>query len=359
MRQFGKLEPTFWTRGSGRRLRGHVEAQLVACYLFSAPGSNMIGIFHLPIYQLIGETGLPEEGARKGLRRVCDESIAIYDERSELVFVLGLVTRGVGETLKAKDKRVKALEKELDQVGKHWFAKRFLELYRASLHLRPRPELEGLESPCEDPSEGPPQPPSKPEKEKETKKEIEKQARAGAPENSAAAGTDPPELVAIRKALEHPSFANIADLEGVALDRYAWFQTLDTQDLVTIETYLGAIREAAGDCTGTGMQPHEKVKKIRTYTHRPRKPRDSASIAKAEPGDLNVEALRSRPGGASIRPKEDPLPSDEPPMTPAEIEAAKKRDAERTARLAAQGAKSREIREQMERDLRAGPKGAA
>jgi len=292
MRQFGKLEPTFWTRGSGRRLRGHIEAQLVACYLFSAPGSNLIGIFHLPLYQLVGETGLSEEGARKGLRRVCDESIATYDEPSELVFITGLVTRSVGDSMVLKDKRVKAIEKELDQVGKHWFAKRFLELYQKAYHLKHRPDLEGLPRPTEAPSEAP----SKPEKEKETKKEQSREdARADArPVTAATAGDDPPELVAIRQALEDPAFANIADRQEVARDRFAWWRTLDAQDLCTIDTFLQAIRDAAGDCVGTGMQPQAKVSIIRRYTKRPLKPRESGPV-KTEPGALDVEALRSRP----------------------------------------------------------------
>lgn len=294
MRQYGKLEPTFWTRGSGKRLRGHVEAQLVAAYLFSAPGSNMIGVFYLPVSQLTHETGLSEEGTRKGLRRVCGESLCLYDEESELVFVLGLVTRSVGETLKAKDKRVKAIEKELDQVGKHWFVRRFLELYQRVYHLRSRADVEALPSPIEAPSEAP----SKPEQIRTDQSRAEA-ARGGAREPAAAAADESepePELELIREALEHPSFANIPERDEVARDRWTWWGSLQISKPTPIEWFLAAIRDAAGDCAGTGMQPHAKVSVIRRYTHAPRRPREAATgPTRAEPGSLDVEALRSRP----------------------------------------------------------------
>jgi hypothetical protein len=143
MREFGKLEPTFWTRGSGKALRGHPEAQIVAAYLFSCGSSNLIGIYYLPIPTLAHETGLGIEGASKALRRVCEEGIAAYDEESELVWVPGLAKRSVGSELKPADKRVKGIERELEQAGEHPFVRLFLERYATpfslsfALHIHP------------------------------------------------------------------------------------------------------------------------------------------------------------------------------------------------------------------------------
>jgi hypothetical protein len=68
MRDFGKVNPQFWIGSTGKRLRGNPEAQLVALYLMTCPHANMIGVFHCPILYISHETGLPLEGASKGLR---------------------------------------------------------------------------------------------------------------------------------------------------------------------------------------------------------------------------------------------------------------------------------------------------
>ena len=149
MRDYAKLAPTFWTRGSGKRLRGNPVAQVVAAYLFSAPGSNMIGLYYLPIPVLAHETGLGIEGASEGLRRVCEESIAHYDSEAELVWLPEGARIQIGESLAAADKRCKGIVRELISVGNHRFVGAFLHKYGGAFHL----EIKGVEArPLEAPS---------------------------------------------------------------------------------------------------------------------------------------------------------------------------------------------------------------
>ena len=69
MREYAKLAPTFWTGKTGRALkRRGIEGVVVALYLVSSPHSNMLGLFYQPALYLAEETGLPIEGAWKGLR---------------------------------------------------------------------------------------------------------------------------------------------------------------------------------------------------------------------------------------------------------------------------------------------------
>lgn len=149
MREYAKFAPTFWTRGSGKLLRGYPEAQVVATYLFSAPGSNMIGLYYLPMPTLAHETGLSSEGASKGLRRVIEAGIAHYDDDAELVWMPEAARIQMGQTLQRKDKRSKGVLRELTPFGKHAFVGAFLHRYGDAYHI----EIGGVDvRPLEGPS---------------------------------------------------------------------------------------------------------------------------------------------------------------------------------------------------------------
>src|SRR5665213_1243453 len=96
VRAYASLSPMFWTRGSGKRLRGHKEAQIVALYLMSAPATTMVGIYHLALPTLCHETGLTPEEATKGLGRCIEEGFCFWDETEELVFVPALAKHQIG-----------------------------------------------------------------------------------------------------------------------------------------------------------------------------------------------------------------------------------------------------------------------
>lgn len=159
MREFGKVGPTFWTRGTGKALRGHPEAQIVALYLMSAPTSNMIGLYYLPVEVIAHDTGLPLEGASKGLRRAFEGGFCTYDEASEMVFVHTMAPRQLGlddgEALSPKDNRVKAIVKLMRECGCTVLLDAFHSLYRDRLCL-PSPwweaPLKGLARGSEAPS---------------------------------------------------------------------------------------------------------------------------------------------------------------------------------------------------------------
>ncbi len=149
MRTYASISPMFWTRGSGKRLRGDTAAQVVALYLMTSPATSMVGIFHLALPTLCHETGLTLQGARKGLQRVSEEGIAHYDEAEELVFVPALAKHQVGETLTAKDKKVRGVIRALEPFKSHRFYSLFVERYASAFSL---PESE-ITRPSEAPSE--------------------------------------------------------------------------------------------------------------------------------------------------------------------------------------------------------------
>jgi len=136
MRSYGSVSPLFWTRGSGKRLRGHVEAQLVALYLMTSPHTTMVGIFNLSLPTLCHETGLTLEGAKKGLQRCSEEQLAFWDSEEEIVFVPALARHQLGENLKKSDHKVKGVVRALAPYKGHRFYDLFIERYADSYQLK-------------------------------------------------------------------------------------------------------------------------------------------------------------------------------------------------------------------------------
>jgi hypothetical protein len=148
MRDFAKLAPQFWIGETGRKLRGHPEAQIVAAYLISAPSATMIGLYYLPIMLIAHETGLPFEGASKGLRRASEAGFCDYDESAEVVWVYEMARFQIGDELQPKDNRCVSIQKAYDETPKNKFLPAFYEKYAAAYHLKsPRlnePKPKGL-----------------------------------------------------------------------------------------------------------------------------------------------------------------------------------------------------------------------
>lgn len=155
MRTYASLAPTFWTRGSGKRIRGDAEAQIVALYLMSSPATNMVGIFNMDLPTLCHQTGLTLEGARKGLARCSEEQIAFWDEEEELVWVPALARYQIGESLRLgkggkPDHRVRGVERALAPFKGHRFYDLFIERYGLAYLLNPEESEgapKGLQSP--------------------------------------------------------------------------------------------------------------------------------------------------------------------------------------------------------------------
>lgn len=167
MRAYGKVSPTFWTRGTGRAMRGNKAAQLLAIYLMSAPTANMVGMFYLPLVTISHETGLTMsevEGALKALGRPFEgdsKSFLVYSEASETVFVRSMAAWQLGlakgECLKSADKRVKNIEFLLRECSDARMLQEFWEEHAQTLCL-PEPWWDApskpLRSPLQDSSEG-------------------------------------------------------------------------------------------------------------------------------------------------------------------------------------------------------------
>lgn len=145
MRDFGKVSPQFWTGKTGKSLRGHPEAQIVALYLMTSPHSTMIGVFHLPKPYIAYETGLPLEGASKGLARCIDSGFCVYDEDAETVFVVEMAAHQIGEVLKPGDLRGKSIFRQYAAISETSIGLAFFERYGIDYSLPAKPLVSPLE----------------------------------------------------------------------------------------------------------------------------------------------------------------------------------------------------------------------
>lgn len=152
MRDYGKVSAQFWVGKTGRALRGNPEAQIVALYLMTSPHSNMIGVFHCPLAYIAHETGLPFEGASKGLQRLIEGQFCTYDEESETVWVHEMAKFQIGDALKAGDNQCKAIQKAVDNIAETRIRLAFAAKYAEAFHLsvpvdNPKGVRRGLKGP--------------------------------------------------------------------------------------------------------------------------------------------------------------------------------------------------------------------
>lgn len=135
MRDYSKVSGSFWTRGTGKSLRGDMETQIVALYLMTSPHANMIGVFNMPLGYIQIDTGLSIEGALKGLKKLVQGGFCTYDEQNEIVFVHEMATYQIGEELKPADNRVKDIQKQYDNLPASLIKQGFFTKYAKAFCL--------------------------------------------------------------------------------------------------------------------------------------------------------------------------------------------------------------------------------
>ena len=180
MRDYGQVTPAFWIGDTGKKLRGDVNAQVLAMYLMTSPHSTMTGVFHCPILYMAHETGLGFEGASKALARLLQEGFCEYDEASESVFVVRMASFQIAPSLKTGDKRILGLQREVEKMQPVVLRERFIATYSEAFKLG---NTGGKSSPLQAPCK------PLPSQEQEQEQEQELDAPQAAPPPSPAAPT--------------------------------------------------------------------------------------------------------------------------------------------------------------------------
>jgi len=122
-----------------------------ACYLMANPHSNMIGIYDLPIEYICIDTALSAEVVREVLKLLEEEKFAFYDHQATTIYIPTYAAIQVAPALSPKDKRLPAIQREVDKTTHLEFKNCFLALYGKVFHLSP---IEGASGDAEGSSEG-------------------------------------------------------------------------------------------------------------------------------------------------------------------------------------------------------------
>jgi len=137
VRGYGTIPTSFWPDEMPGGLKGKGKAIALACYLLSSPHSNMIGLYRLPIEYVHVDTGFSEDSIREVFRLFREEEFAFYDEPAKTVYIPSFATTQVARSLHPKDKRIAAIQRELEKIQHDEFKNKFLERYGDLYHLMP------------------------------------------------------------------------------------------------------------------------------------------------------------------------------------------------------------------------------
>ena len=149
MRDYAKAVPKMWHGKTFKALRKHPEGLVVALYLMTSPSSNMLGLYAQPVLYMAYETGLGEEGARKGLQQCIEAGYCSYDDESEFVWVHEMASYQIASELKGSDLRCKGIQKDYDALPDNPFLGEFFDRYADAFHLHGRRGEEGaMQPPC-------------------------------------------------------------------------------------------------------------------------------------------------------------------------------------------------------------------
>lgn len=139
MRSYAQLSPTFWTHGAGRKLRGNTEAIALVVYLMSAPSSNLIGLYYVPLVSICHELGLTAAQVHSALAIPAVAEVVQYDSEAEVAWLPDRAREELGDSLKPKDKRLGAVQRELAAFAYHRFAAAFRARYGVAYGLDHEP----------------------------------------------------------------------------------------------------------------------------------------------------------------------------------------------------------------------------
>lgn len=139
MRSYASISPMFWTRGSGKKLRGHKEAQIVALYLMTSPSIGLTGIFRTSVGQVSEDTGISQSWAEQQTDRIAD--LVRVDWVGGVAWSLETSEYHLGDCLKSGENRIIGALRELAQFGDHPFVSEFISINHDRYRLGDFPEV--------------------------------------------------------------------------------------------------------------------------------------------------------------------------------------------------------------------------
>lgn len=126
---YAPLRTSFWTDPKVRTgLPG--DGKYMATYWFSAPSSNLAGLFSCDYVTAAKHIDRPVEFVRFHTQVTCSPYVT-YDEQTEEVFVHAAAKHRIGETIKEKDTRRRTLERLWKDCHSPYLRSAFAQKYEA------------------------------------------------------------------------------------------------------------------------------------------------------------------------------------------------------------------------------------
>lgn len=142
MRPFAITLPTIWTGATGVewRERGK-DYQLLGHYLIESPYSNMYGLYYQPFTAMLEEVGVEHESAIEVLQFFADSRFALYDKRSNWVWLVNgwrIQLMSFGRVPAPSDKRIIGMHKWYASCPPNPFLGHFYDEYGAEFKIPER-----------------------------------------------------------------------------------------------------------------------------------------------------------------------------------------------------------------------------
>lgn len=145
MSYYGIQLPEYWTGLTGRAIqqRGGKDATLLGAYVTSAPRANMIGLYRLPLRDVVDHTPLTEPEAFAAFLILAEEEFAYYDPATEFIWVKTMARFRLGlkpdrPQLAKDDKRVAGARRIYESVPANPWLFAFFQTYKNALWLEKR-----------------------------------------------------------------------------------------------------------------------------------------------------------------------------------------------------------------------------
>lgn len=142
---YGLLFPEYWDGPSGRLIQklGKKDATILGAYLTSNRRANMLGLYRLPIEDIVNYTPLTRANVAQAfsILELPEVQFAQYDAATEFTWVREMARIRVGlrnrtDALKPDDKRVEFVNKLYQQLDDNPFLGAFFGRYQKTLHLK-------------------------------------------------------------------------------------------------------------------------------------------------------------------------------------------------------------------------------
>lgn len=137
---FTKLSSDFWIDYENADLISlGTDAQIMALYLLGNSHHNMLGIYYLPIPYIASDMKLTHRKVKEIIQKLCSINYCTYDEKTQYVWVRNAIAVQFGESIEAKDNRIKSLQTIWNDLPAYVpFLEEFFQTYQKLLGLEMR-----------------------------------------------------------------------------------------------------------------------------------------------------------------------------------------------------------------------------